>query len=239
MSKRNNIVRSKENNTDCTEHDLMRPCCIEGCDRSGSRLLSSLRESYHLKQTHSGRVCEGHYRRDLRAFKRKKTGTSLTKQNLMNTVTASYQYVLASTSPPRIKEESLSPPPFIFDLRINKSYSEHINNSYTPNLTQNEQQVVVETSCDQIISTSDPEHEFNSDDSTDLSAPSNQIFMEVNDDDDGGDEFVNDDDDSEDFQTHNSRHKLSRRYNTRSTMDPDPSRFRTFCDFILKAECFC
>lgn len=53
------------------EHDsLLQPCCIEGCDRYGTRLLSSLRDNYQLKDDHSGRVCEGHYRRDLRSFKR-------------------------------------------------------------------------------------------------------------------------------------------------------------------------
>lgn len=45
------------------------PCCIYGCERYGTRLLTSLRATYQLKEEHSGRVCEGHYRRDLRRFK--------------------------------------------------------------------------------------------------------------------------------------------------------------------------
>lgn len=50
-------------------------CCIKACIRKGTRLVSSLRECYELKDgDHSGRVCEGHYRKDLRYFKKNKTG---------------------------------------------------------------------------------------------------------------------------------------------------------------------
>jgi hypothetical protein len=45
-------------------------CCIKDCPRKGSRLLTSLRDEYEVKPNHSGRVCEGHYRQDLRRYKR-------------------------------------------------------------------------------------------------------------------------------------------------------------------------
>lgn len=43
-------------------------CCISDCERIGTRLLSSLRGSYSLKNAPSNavrRVCEGHYRKGL------------------------------------------------------------------------------------------------------------------------------------------------------------------------------
>jgi hypothetical protein len=50
-------------------------CCIKGCPRRGTRLLTSLRGNYELKEgEHSGRVCEGHYRKDLRTYKKKYGG---------------------------------------------------------------------------------------------------------------------------------------------------------------------
>jgi hypothetical protein len=70
----NNMIANGEG----AEHDsLLQPCCIEGCDRYGTRLLSSLRDNYQLKESHSGRVCEGHYRRDLRSFKREYSNRTL------------------------------------------------------------------------------------------------------------------------------------------------------------------
>jgi hypothetical protein len=45
------------------------PCSIAECSRTGTRLVSSLREKHELKDTYSGRICEGHYRKDLRKFK--------------------------------------------------------------------------------------------------------------------------------------------------------------------------
>ncbi len=41
-------------------------CCISECGRVGTRLLSSLRGSYPLKNSSNNavrRVCEGHYRK--------------------------------------------------------------------------------------------------------------------------------------------------------------------------------
>lgn len=45
------------------------PCSITGCERVGTRLVGSLREKHDLKDDMSGRICEGHYRKDLRKFK--------------------------------------------------------------------------------------------------------------------------------------------------------------------------
>lgn len=59
--------RKREGEEDASEPQ---PCCIYACERYGTRLLTSLRATYQLKEDHSGRVCEGHYRRDLRRFKK-------------------------------------------------------------------------------------------------------------------------------------------------------------------------
>ena len=42
-------------------------CSIVGCDRDGRRLIESLKSSHPLKKINSGRVCEAHYRQDLRS----------------------------------------------------------------------------------------------------------------------------------------------------------------------------
>lgn len=41
-------------------------CSILDCCKTGTRLISSLKEGYELKEGFSGKVCEGHYRKDLR-----------------------------------------------------------------------------------------------------------------------------------------------------------------------------
>lgn len=46
------------------------PCCVHGCTRFGTRLVGSLRSNWELKPDHSGRVCEGHYRKSLRMYKK-------------------------------------------------------------------------------------------------------------------------------------------------------------------------
>mmetsp|Transcript_144 Transcript_144/g.517 ORF Transcript_144/g.517 Transcript_144/m.517 type:complete len:513 (-) Transcript_144:383-1921(-) len=48
------------------------PCSIIGCKRLGSRLMESLKGALdqQLKDNPSGRVCEAHYRQDLRAHKK-------------------------------------------------------------------------------------------------------------------------------------------------------------------------
>jgi hypothetical protein len=45
-------------------------CCIRGCNRKAKRKLSSIRGEPELKEQHSGRVCEAHYRSSLREYKK-------------------------------------------------------------------------------------------------------------------------------------------------------------------------
>jgi len=45
-------------------------CALDNCKRKGTRLVTSLRYEYRLKPHGSNRVCEGHYRKDLRRFKK-------------------------------------------------------------------------------------------------------------------------------------------------------------------------
>lgn len=45
------------------------PCSINRCENKGTRLFSSLKMNYNVKKNSSGKICEGHYRKDLRKFR--------------------------------------------------------------------------------------------------------------------------------------------------------------------------
>ncbi|KAL0477475.1 hypothetical protein AKO1_008194 [Acrasis kona] len=95
---------------------LLQPCCIEHCDRYGTRLLSSLRDEYNLKPEHSGRVCEGHYRRDLRSYKRKHSSyvpniVSCVQKKACNAALypESVSHTSTAKSPPKVFEDNFNP----------------------------------------------------------------------------------------------------------------------------------
>lgn len=45
-------------------------CSIEDCSKFGNRLVKSLKSNHKIKSDNTGRICELHYRRDLRGYKR-------------------------------------------------------------------------------------------------------------------------------------------------------------------------
>lgn len=46
----------------------MSSCCILNCNNTGIRLVNSLKFMYVLKTENNGKICEGHYRKDLRLW---------------------------------------------------------------------------------------------------------------------------------------------------------------------------
>lgn len=70
--------KSKPRTSNESPKKPLMPCSIINCPRQGSRLIESLKGALEqdLKSKPSGRVCEAHYRQDLRAHKKNPSGFS-------------------------------------------------------------------------------------------------------------------------------------------------------------------
>ncbi len=97
-----------------------------------------MRDNYQLKDNHSGRVCEGHYRRDLRSFKRNylsfainivgKHSVATPKKSLdTSPIHSSRKHQLMSSSPPNVMDE-----PLYHDHGIPHSYLYYSKPYYVP-----------------------------------------------------------------------------------------------------------
>ena len=69
------LSSQKQDNDSSSEEDQQNQstapiCCIKSCTRKAKRKLSSIRGEPELKEAHSGRVCEAHYRSFLREYKK-------------------------------------------------------------------------------------------------------------------------------------------------------------------------
>lgn len=76
-SKGKKKTKANKNESDSSKKPMM-PCSIVNCNRQGSRLMESLKGALEqdLKAKPSGRVCEAHYRQDLRAYKKNPTSST-------------------------------------------------------------------------------------------------------------------------------------------------------------------
>ncbi|KAL0479842.1 hypothetical protein AKO1_007414 [Acrasis kona] len=211
-------MKSKNESFD-NDQDLLRPCCIQGCDRYGTRLLSSLRDKYSLKQGHSGRVCEGHYRRDLRAYKRSQSNSGT--KHLLD---ARKHNLYSTCSPPRIIEEPTTP---TNSVRQEVEHSEKdkvgSNASYCTEVVENSQ----ESGYSSLMDSSSDEKELSVVDSVDPKTvvSRDEIFMEV--DDEIYANLYDYEEECEDF-CHSEWMKFK---NKRNSLDV--VKFKTFCNFIL------
>ncbi|KAL9648951.1 hypothetical protein ABK040_008331 [Willaertia magna] len=218
--------RSKSNGKDHDNTTSNTLCSIEGCNRSGKRLVVSLRHSYQWKENPSGRVCESCYRKDLRhskSLQESNNNNNHNPKNNMNNKESEAIHTTLKTYTKLLKEQqqpySAAPEPI--GSTISSTFQPvfaHTNNydSFNNSLSSSSDIVPITTAT-----TSSSAHLFhhninnNNHNTTSDSAVRNDSNIDNN----------------------NNHHNISTRMiDNDINFESIESRFRMFCEFVLLQE---